>query len=201
MRFRDVIAKNPIYPLTDRAISGLPHDQQVRVLAERGVSIVQLREKEFSSRDLYLAAIDALEAARDHGISLIINDRVDIALAIKADGVHLGQDDLPPDSARWLLGPKAIIGISTHNLTQAKMATQLPVDYIAIGPIFPTGTKKSSNPPVGLDGLRRIRDRVGDIPLVAIGGIAEAQFDEVLRAGADALAVITTLWRPPNASD
>jgi thiamine-phosphate pyrophosphorylase len=132
--------------------------------------------------------------ARQRGIKIIINDRVDIALALKADGVHLGQDDLPPQAARQLLGPEAIIGFSTHTVKQALSATKMPIDYIAIGPIFSTQTKQSSNLAVGLDGLGQIRQAVGEIPLVAIGGITIQNSDAVLNTGADAIAVIRELW-------
>ena len=127
--------------------------------------------------------------------SIIINDRADIALALRADGVHLGQDDLPPDAGRRLLGADAIIGFSTHNPVQAKLAAQLPVSYVAIGPIFATNTKCNPDAIVGIEGLRRVRDAVGDIALVAIGGITIENAAAVISAGADAVAVIGALFR------
>jgi thiamine-phosphate pyrophosphorylase len=193
--FKDVVAHNPLYPLTDRAISGLPHHEQIRVLAQKGIGIVQLREKHLPSREFYLEALAARRVANEVGIKLIINDRVDIALAIQADGVHLGQDDLPAEAARQILGTSAIIGVSTHNLAQARIASQMPVDYVAVGPIFATSTKAAPSPTLGLGGLRRIRGELRGTPLVAIGGITKARFTEVLEAGADALAVISDLWR------
>jgi thiamine-phosphate pyrophosphorylase len=119
-------------------------------------------------------------------------------MAIKADGVHLGQDDLPPDVARRLLGAEAIIGFSTHSLEQARLAAQMPVDYVAIGPIFETSTKETTDSPVGLQKLGWIRDALGTIPLVAVGGITSLNRQEVLDAGADAVAVISDIW-PPKA--
>ncbi len=95
-------------------------------------------------------------------MKIIVNDRVDIALALKADGVHLGQDDMPAEAARRLLGPNSIIGISTHTLEQAERAAEMPVDYLAIGPIFPTSTKEDSDAPVGLDVLRLVRKAIGE---------------------------------------
>ncbi|MDT5061968.1 MAG: thiamine-phosphate pyrophosphorylase [Acidobacteriota bacterium] len=158
-----------------------------------GATFIQLREKHLSPREFYNQAKEALLVARSCGVRLIINDRADIALALKASGVHLGQDDLPPEAARELLGEDAIIGFSTHNVEQAIEAARLPVDYIAIGPIFETKSKENPDPVVGLDGLRRVRQSVGEIPLVAIGGIKRENIQETLAAGADAVAVISLL--------
>ena len=158
-----------------------------------GATLVQLREKENSPRQFYSEAEEALRVARSVGVRLIINDRVDIALALQADGAHLGQDDLPPERAREILGAHARLGFSTHNVEQAIKAARLPVDYIAIGPIFETSSKENPDPVVGLDGLRRVKQAIGDIPLVAIGGIGRAQIGEVFAAGADSIAVISLL--------
>jgi len=124
---------------------------------------------------------------------VIINDRVDVALALGAPGVHLGHDDLPPDAARKLLGDRAVIGYSTHNVTQAIAAAALPVNYLAIGPIFPTGSKANPDPVVGLDGLRVVRQAIGSKHLVAIGGITEENAADVIDAGADSVALISAL--------
>jgi thiamine-phosphate pyrophosphorylase len=132
--------------------------------------------------------------ARERRVKIIINDRVDIALALKADGVHLGQNDLPPGAARELLGSEVVLGFSTHNLQQALLAVHLPIDYIAIGPIFPTATKHRPEPTVGLDNLRQVRQAVGRFPLVAIGGITSENSQDVLDAGADAVAIIGDIW-------
>ena len=193
--FLNALAGTRLYPLTDRALSGLSHAEQVLRLSKAGAKVVQLREKVLSPRDFYLEAEAALLVARARGIKVIINDRVDIAVALRADGVHLGQDDMPPEAARRLLGPDVIIGFSTHNLEQARHAAKLPVDYIALGPIFATSTKQSSNPPVGLSGLRDAREAIGAIPLVAIGGITFDNRDDVLGAGADATAIIRDIWK------
>ena len=182
-----------IYPITDARLSGLTHAEQVRRLAAGGATLVQVREKHSSPREFYREAEEALRVARELGVRLIVNDRADIALAIGADGVHLGQDDLPPASARELLGERAVIGFSTHNVEQAREAARLPVDYLAIGPIFETSSKENPDPVVGLEGLRRVREIVGQIPLVAIGGISSENLQEVLSAGADSVAVISLL--------
>lgn len=182
-----------LYPITDTRLSGLSHAEQVRRLCAGGATFIQLREKHLAPREFYREAEEALRVARSCGARLIINDRVDIALALSADGVHLGQDDLPPARARELLGEHAVIGFSTHNVEQVKAAAHLPVDYIAIGPIFETQSKEKPDPVVRLEGLRRVRQIIEEIPLVAIGGIKRESIGEVLASGADSVAVISLL--------
>ncbi len=155
-----------VYPITDTKLSGLLHVEQVRQLIEGGATLIQLREKDLNPREFYREAEVALKLARTHGVRLIINDRVDIALALKADGTHLGQADLPPAEARTILGDEAIIG-------------------------FSTASKKAPDPVVGLSGLRDIRAVIDRLPIVAIGGITLANASEVLAAGADSVAMIS----------
>jgi thiamine-phosphate pyrophosphorylase len=187
-----------IYPITDTRLSGLSHAEQVARLIEGGASLIQLRDKLSAPREFYREAAAALQIARDHGARLIINDRVDIALALKADGVHLGQTDIPVAAARRLLGKEAIIGFSTHNIEQAKLATNLPVNYLAFGPIFPTSTKENPEPVAGLVALSEVATSKGSLPLVAIGGITLENAREVLKAGADTVAVIAELVADPR---
>ncbi|HZE73465.1 MAG TPA: thiamine phosphate synthase [Pyrinomonadaceae bacterium] len=187
-----------LYPITDQQRSGLPHSEQVRLLAAGGARFVQLRDKDSSPREFQLEAIRAMTVARQFGVRIIINDRVDVALAVEADGVHLGQDDMPPRAARLLLGEESLIGLSTHNLQQAIDAAAEPVDYLALGPIFTTSSKSDTAPPVGLDGLTSVRQAIGRKPLVAIGGITVCNAQAVLRAGADSLAVISALFEDSN---
>ena len=183
-----------LYPLTDARLSGLAHAEQLRRLAAGGATFVQLREKHASPREFYAAAEEAVAAARSLGVTVIVNDRADIALAARADGVHLGQDDLDPAAARRLVGDEMIIGYSTHSLEQARAAARLPVDYVAFGPVFPTLTKENPDPTVGLDALRRVRDALGaSMPLVAIGGITRETARAALSAGADSVAVVSAL--------
>ncbi|MFN2516167.1 MAG: thiamine phosphate synthase [Pyrinomonadaceae bacterium] len=196
--FLDAFTRTRLYPVTDREVSRLSHAEQVSELTQNGVSLVQLREKILSPREFYKEAEAALQIARERRVKIIINDRVDIALALSADGVHLGQEDLPPKAARRLLGSDAIIGFSTHNPEQARLAAKLPIDYIAIGSIFTTRTKRTPYPPLGLEGLRLIRQAIGKIPLIAIGGITTKNSHDVLDAGADAVAVISDLWASPG---
>ena len=187
-----------VYPITDTQISGLSHADQVAVFAERGATVVQLREKRATVLEFYEQARAAVAVAAERGVQLIINDRVDIALAVGAAGIHLGQDDLPPAVARELLGDYAVIGYSTHSVAQALEASRLPIDYLAIGPIFATTTKENPDPVVGLDGLRAVKAAIGSLPLVAIGGITPVNSRAVIEAGADSVAMISGLWSRPT---
>jgi thiamine-phosphate pyrophosphorylase len=173
--------------------------EKIPALARAGCLLLQLRAKELSAREFLEWARDASRIARDAGIRLIVNDRVDIALAAGADGVHLGREDLSPVSARKLLGASAIIGLSTHDLREAEEAEAEPVDYVAVGPIFETTSKDEPDPVVGLDGARAARAVVSK-PLVAIGGITLELAADVLATGVDGVAVISALRAPSVAS-
>ncbi len=187
-----------LYAITDARLSGLAHAEQIAQLCAGGARLIQLREKHAAPRAFCAAAEAALKIARAHGARLIINDRADIALAIRADGVHLGQDDLDPRAARRLLGPDAFIGYSTHSVAQAQAAAGLPVSYVAIGPVFATTTKERPDPVVGLEGVARVRAALpASVPLVAIGGITRENARAVLAAGADVVAVVGALLYAP----
>jgi thiamine-phosphate pyrophosphorylase len=180
-------------------LAGLSHAEQVRRLIDGGATLIQLREKDRSPKQFYPDAFEALAVARDRGVRIIVNDRVDIALAVGADGVHLGHDDLPPAEARKLLGDDKIIGFSTHSIEQARLALNEPVDYVAIGPVFDTSTKENPDPTVGPETVTRVRQLIGpDIPLVAIGGIDLTSISSVLAAGADSAAIIGALFAGPD---
>jgi thiamine-phosphate pyrophosphorylase len=187
-----------LYPITDRRLSGLTHAEQVARLCEGGARLVQLREKALPAREFHAEVLEALRVARLFGAQLIINDRADVALVVGADGVHLGQEDMPPGAARMVLGEGKIVGFSTHSVEQASEAARLPVDYIAIGPVFDTSSKEKPDPVVGLEGVRLAREAIGSLPLVAIGGITAETAPAVLEAGADSVAVIGALL---NTSD
>lgn len=187
-----------VYALTDVRVAGLSHGEQVELLSAGGATLIQLREKEMPAREFYEQAQVAVEVAARRSVQLLINDRVDVALAVGAHGVHLGQDDMPPDAARRLLGSEAVIGYSTHNIEQAIAATKLPINYLAIGPIFATTSKGDTAPVLGLDGLRAVRQAIGAFSLVAIGGITHANAREVIDAGADSVAVISALLSEPS---
>ncbi len=187
-----------VYPLTDPEISGLTLSEQIHRLADGGATLIQVRDKRSPSRAFYESAIDALAVARDRRVRILINDRVDIALVCDADGVHLGQEDVPPKQARRLLGNKAIIGYSTHTIPQVKAALELPVDYLAFGPIFSTSTKEKADPAVGLEMLAEVKSLAGAMPIVAIGGIDETNILSVMKAGADSAAVIRSIMKDPS---
>lgn len=182
-----------IYPITDVRITGLSHTEQVKRLVAGGASLIQLREKHLTPKEFYEDARSAIGLAREHNVRILINDRVDIAMALDADGVHLGQTDLTPDRARRLLGSEKMIGFSTHSVAQALEAASLGIDYLAIGPVYPTLTKENPDPSVGLEGVRRVREAIGDMPLVAIGGIKRENLLEVLGSGADSAALVSEI--------
>lgn len=187
-----------VYPITDTQISGLSHAEQVAVFADGGATLVQLRDKHASGSQFYEQAKAALAVAAERGVRVIINDRVDVALALGGIDVHLGQDDLPPEAARHLLGEDAVIGFSTHNVEQAIEAASWPIDYLAIGPVFATATKEKADPVVGLEGVRLVREATGTVPLVAIGGVTPVNAREVIEAGADSVAMISGLLAAPG---
>jgi thiamine-phosphate pyrophosphorylase len=166
-------------------------------MLEGGARFLQLRWKAAPSGPLVAVARECVRLCHARGALLVMNDRVDIALASGADGVHLGQSDLPLAAARALLGPHAIIGVSTHDLEQARGAAARGADYVAFGPIFATGTKETGYTPRGLEELRRVRGVV-ERPLVAIGGIRRENAASVLACGADAVAMISELCAAPD---
>ena len=164
-----------------------------RELIEGGARIVQVRNKNASSREL-LNQVDAVLKFAPADCRVIVNDRADVALLAKAGGVHLGQNDIPPQNVRNILQPEQWIGFSTHSLEQALESEQFPVDYIAAGPVFPTSTKADAEPVIGLHGLREICSRVRR-PVVAIGGITMENARDAIACGAASVAVISGLLR------
>jgi len=158
-----------------------------------GVTVVQYRSKSGTktTREMYEELLQLRELTKKYGVPLIVNDRVDLALAVDADGVHIGQDDLPAEVVRKLLGEEKIIGISTHSLEEVEKANDLPVDYIAFGSIYRTPTKEKPIV-VGIEKLKEAK-KVAKKPLVAIGGIMPYNVDEVIKAGADGVAVISAI--------
>jgi len=163
-----------------------------QLLLDVGVKLIQYRDKQSSPREVYEVSRELARQAASQGGLLIVNDRADIALAAGAGGVHVGQDDLPPDLARKILGGGKLVGFSTHNLDQLKDADRQPVDYIAVGPIFTTRSKERADPVVGLELLRQAR-KLTRKRLVAIGGITLETAPAVIAAGADSVAVIHDL--------
>ena len=189
----------PIYPLTDTASAKASHFDQAVEMIDGGAELIQLREKSMSDAEFLAEARRVVAYVRRRpNVRILINDRVDIARISEADGVHLGQDDLSPYAAREILGERAIIGVSTHSISQAVAALKMPVDYIAAGPVFPTRTKTDHESVIGLDGIKEIRAVIGQFPLVAIGGITANALPEVFAAGADAAAIISEITAAPS---
>jgi len=184
---------------TAQTAAGGGHLDVVRAALAGGADAVQLRDKEAGGGELYRVALEALKLMRKGGGSplFLVNDRVDVALAAGADGVHLGQEDLPASAARRILGEGAVLGVSAGSVEEARAAEEEGADYLGVGPIFPTPSKPDAGEPLGLEGLRAIR-RVVNIPLVAIGGINEENLEEVFEAGADGVAVISAVASAPD---
>ncbi|WP_368490185.1 thiamine phosphate synthase [Clostridium sp. BJN0013] len=176
---RNVLKGKPLYEAVEQAILG-------------GVTLIQLREKDASTREFYEQALEVKKITEAYNIPLIINDRVDIAQAVDAEGVHLGQSDMPLIAARNILGKDKIIGISVGNIEEALEAEKNGADYVGIGTIFFTGTKKDIDIPIGIEGLKSIYNSI-NIPAVAIGGINENNFREVLSTGIDGISVVSAI--------
>jgi thiamine-phosphate pyrophosphorylase len=165
--------------------------------AAGGATLFQYRDKMSPGRELYHAAEQLRQAARDVGATFIVNDRCDVALAAQADGVHLGQGDLPLSLARGLMSPDQLIGISTHTVDQVREATVGGADYVGFGPIFPTASKADHEPVVGVEGLRQAR-LLTPLPMFAIGGLTIASVEGLMQARADGIAVMSAIWAAPD---
>ena len=179
-----------IYLITDHdCLKGRDFLQCIEAALLGGVTLVQLREKSVTGRPFLERAMAVKSLCGKYNVPLLINDRIDIALACKAQGVHLGQEDIPLAAARELLGDKAIIGISAHNLEEARLAELEGADYLGVGAVFPTSTKEDASE-VGLERLKQIRTMT-KLPLVGIGGVNALNYAKVLAAGAQGAAIIS----------
>jgi thiamine-phosphate pyrophosphorylase len=193
-----------LYPILDYSCFASAADPTkaildfARAIHAAGVNWLQYRNKSGNSREM-LAHARELRRVLGAEFTLIMNDRADLALAADFDGVHVGQDDLPVDAVRRIVGPDLIVGTSTHNPEQLRFADQTDTDYLAIGPVFATSSKANPDPVVGLEGVRLARSLTTN-PLVAIGGITRANCRSVLDGGADAVAVISDLVNNPRAA-
>lgn len=182
-----------LYVVTDRQLTGgRPLRLVVEAALRGGARAVQLREKDLPPRDLYPLALEMRQLTQAYGARLLINDRVDVALAVNADGVHLTTTSLPASIARQVLGPGRLIGVSTHTRAEVQAAIDEGADFIVFGPVFSTPSKAPYGPPVGLDALRAVR-AVVKLPILAIGGIKPTNLEQVLAAGADGIAVISAI--------
>jgi len=187
-----------LYLVTDRDLcGGKSLEEVVRESVRGGAACVQIREKDLSTRVFIEEALRIKALLAPFRVPLIINDRVDVALAVQADGVHVGQDDMPCETARRLLGPAALIGLSVETWEDVERAEGLDVNYLGVSPVFETPTKTDTKGSWGLEGLARIRARSRH-PLVAIGGLNLSNARAVIRAGADAVAVVSAVCAAPD---
>jgi thiamine-phosphate pyrophosphorylase len=181
-----------LYLVTDRELmSSASVEESVRQAIAGGCTVVQLREKSLSSRDFYETARSVREITSRSGVPFIVNDRLDIALAVDADGVHVGQEDLPCGAARRIMGDGKIVGVSVSNLEEALAARDAGADYLGVGAMYATGTKADANV-TGMDELKKIRAAIG-LPLVAIGGINAATVPNFKGTGIDGIAVVSAI--------
>ncbi len=182
-----------LYLITDRSLVGSKEFySSIRAALEGGVTLLQVREKDASVQEFYDIGLNLKEMARQYKVPFIVNDRVDIALALDADGVHVGQDDLPPGVIRRIIGPNKILGYSVSNLEQAMEGERVGVDYLGAGPVYPTGSKADASSPIGLEVLKTIKNTVR-IPVVGIGGIGLANLAEVKDTGIDGISIISAI--------
>ncbi len=182
-----------LYLVTDAGLSqGRTHTQVVEAALRGGVTVVQYREKSAGTRKMIEEARELRQLCRAAGVPFIVNDRIDVALAVDADGVHVGQDDMPAPLARRLIGKGRILGVSAGNPEEARKAEADGADYIGASPIFATPTKADAPAPMGVEGLRQLA-RVVSIPVVAIGGINAANAQSMILAGAAGVAVISAI--------
>ena len=189
-----------LYAILDPELAPAPLTTLASTLADAGVRLMQLRDKRGSAAQIHSQAKELQAILAPRGVRFIVNDRPDIAAMTDSGGVHVGQEDLPAEEARRICGISRWVGVSTHNLEQLREADLTSVDYIAVGPIFPTGTKQNPDPVVGIELLRAARQMTAK-PLVAIGGITIESAAAVFRAGADSVAIIRDLLAAPDPAE
>jgi len=186
-----------LYVILDAALLTVPETDCAQELATAGVRLLQYRNKRASARELFETSKKLLLLLSPLGVSLVVNDRPDVAAVAGANGVHVGQEDLGVEEVRRVVGAEKLVGVSTHNLEQFERAAASSVDYIAVGPIFTTGTKSNLDPVVGTQFIREVRP-LTDKPIVAIGGITLQRAPEIIESGADSVAVISDILRAPE---
>ena len=189
----------PLYLITDRKLFSAHCVMYMALekILEAGVKAIQLREKDLSVKELFDMAVWMRELTREYNAKLFINDRIDVALSVQADGVHLGQNALPISAARTIAGGQLLIGVSTHTIEEALESERDGADFITIGPIYDTPSKLQYGPPIGVDTLRKVKSRVS-IPVYAIGGIKLEMVEEVKEASADGIALISGILAAKN---
>jgi thiamine-phosphate pyrophosphorylase len=187
-----------VYLVTDRGLSGVRGVKETVLAAVRGgATVVQLRDPDATTRDLVVEARALVGLLRPHRVPLIVNDRVDVALAADADGVHVGQSDMDASDARALIGPDRILGLSITEEADLDRSDLTVVDYLGVGPVFATPTKADAAPPMGMAGLKRIATRTG-LPIVAIGGLHAGNAADALAAGAQGVSVVSAICAAPD---
>ena len=187
-----------LYFITDSALTKKSVVEDAKAAIKAGVKIIQYREKNASTKQMIGEAAEIKKLSTKNGVMFLVNDRIDVALAVDADGVHLGEEeDMPYVIARKLLGKNKIIGLSAHSAKDALQNKKIGADYTSIGPIYHTLTKKNGHKPIGLNPIKQLKDKL-KIPFVAIGGINEANIDEALKAGAKNVAIISAIIKRDN---
>jgi thiamine-phosphate pyrophosphorylase len=183
-----------LYLITDRKFFNAQCSMYMTIetALEAGVRAIQLREKDLSVRQLFDMAVWMRELTQEYGAKLFINDRVDVALSVGADGVHLGVNSIPADAARRISGDKLLVGVSTHSIEEAEAAKNEGADFITLGPIYETPSKLKYGRPVGVDSIREVKSRIS-MPVFAVGGIKPDRVKEIMDAGADGIAMISAI--------
>ncbi len=181
------------YLITDRKQTKRPLPEAVRLALEGGVRAIQLREKDLPIRELLSLAREIRAITKEFNAKLFINDRVDVAVAVDADGVHLGHESMPPEAVRKIVGRKMLVGVSTHTLAEARAAENGGADFITFGPVFDTPSKRQYGAPAGIEALRTVKQKAG-VPVFGLGGIKPENLREVMNAGADGIAMISAVF-------
>lgn len=190
---KDRVLGTDLYCITDEGLSkGRDNIEVANELLRADIEIIQYRAKKKSMKGKYEECRKIRELTAERGVTFIVNDHIDLALAVEADGVHIGQDDLPIEVVRRLIGDKMIIGLSTHSPEEIEKGVRAGADYLGVGPVFSTSTKEDALPPLGLDYLRDVADKI-KIPFVVIGGITEANIGSVRESGAECICLISEI--------
>lgn len=182
-----------LYLITDRKITKMPLPAAVRLAIKGGVRAVQVREKDLPVRELLAIAQELRRITRESNAKLFINDRVDVAVAVEADGVHLSHQSMPSEAVRKIVGKKMLVGVSTHSLAEAVNAEETGADFITLGPIFVTPSKMQYGEPLGVESIGIVKKHIR-IPVFGLGGIRNANIAQVMQAGADGIAMISAIF-------
>ena len=186
-----------LYLITDRKATKMPLPEAIKLALQGGVRAIQLREKDLPVQELTALALELRVLTREFGAQLFINDRVDVAVAVEADGVHLGNQSMPAEAVRKIVGNRMLVGVSTHSVEEARDAEAAGADFVTFGPMYETPSKITIASPVGLEALRNVK-RAVDIPIFALGGITGHNIGHVLFAGAYGVSMISSIFCAEN---